>query len=250
MSRWFRHYAGMVRDDKLVRASIKSKQSIERVVWIWGAVLESAAEFDDEGRYEVEPEEIARFLRCKASAVESVLSALEGLGRITDGHVTTWSKRQFKSDKSNDRVTAYRAKKKVEGNVDVTLPERDGNPPETETETEVSVANATAAKPIEIVDPEKVMFDRGKAFLNTQGIAPGRSGPILGKWKRDHGAEAVIVALGKAQREGAIDPISFIEGCFKNGTDRNNGRAPARSTNGFLNACDEAEANLRTAANR
>ena len=43
MSRWFRHYAGMMRDDKLVRAAIKSKQSIERVLWIWGAVLESAA---------------------------------------------------------------------------------------------------------------------------------------------------------------------------------------------------------------
>lgn len=249
MSRWFRHYAGMVRDDKLVRASIKSKQSIERVVWIWGAVLESAAEFDDEGRYEVEPEEIARFLRCKASAVEAVLSALEGLGRIEGGHVTTWSKRQFKSDKSNDRVTAYRAKKKAEGNADVTLPERDGNPPETETETEVSVANATAAKSIEPVDPEKVMFDRGKAFLNTQGIAPGRSGPMLGKWKRDHGAEAVIVALGKAQREGAIDPISFIEGCLKNGKDRNNGRAPARQVDGFYDACSEAEANIWSAAN-
>ncbi len=68
MSRWFRHYAGMMRDDKLVRVSIKSKQSVERVCWVWCAILESAAEIDDSGRYEIEHEEIARFLRCPASS--------------------------------------------------------------------------------------------------------------------------------------------------------------------------------------
>jgi len=67
------------------------------------------------------------------------------------------------------------------------------------------------------VDPEKVMFDQGRKLLSAAGIAPGSAGQLLGKWKRDHGAEAVIVALGKAQREGAIDPRSFIEGCLRNG---------------------------------
>lgn len=59
------------------------------------------------------------------------------------------------------------------------------------------------------------MFDQGVAFLESNGVKPGRSRPMLGKWKRDHGAAAVIEALGKAQREGALDPISFIEGCFR-----------------------------------
>jgi hypothetical protein len=36
MSRWFRHYAGMMRDDKLVRVAIRSGQTIERVVWVYG----------------------------------------------------------------------------------------------------------------------------------------------------------------------------------------------------------------------
>jgi hypothetical protein len=77
------------------------------------------------------------------------------------------------------------------------------------------------------LDPEKVMFDSGKRLLADAGIPPSRAGPILGKWKREHGAEAVIVALGKAQREGAIDPVSFIEGCFRNGGSNGNrsGRA-------------------------
>jgi hypothetical protein len=50
VSRWFRHYAGMMRDDKLVRVAIRSGQAIERVCWIWGAILESAAEIDNGGK--------------------------------------------------------------------------------------------------------------------------------------------------------------------------------------------------------
>ena len=59
MSRWFRHYAGLARDDKLVRAAMKSKQPVERVVWVWCAILESAAEIDDGGRYELDHAECA-----------------------------------------------------------------------------------------------------------------------------------------------------------------------------------------------
>lgn len=67
-------------------------------------------------------------------------------------------------------------------------------------------------------DPEKIMFDSGRKLLGEAGLSPTAAGKLLGKWKGTHGAEAVIVALGKAQREGAIDPKSFIEGCLRNGT--------------------------------
>jgi len=93
-----------------------------------------------------------------------------------------------------------------------------------------SVADATAENPIEPsepVNPEKVMFDQGKRLLAESGIVNGKAGSLLGKWKRDHGAEAVIVALGKAQREGAIDPVSFIEGCFRNGKRPHHGKPSA-----------------------
>jgi hypothetical protein len=83
--------------------------------------------------------------------------------------------------------------------------------------SDADASAAAPATPVEPVDPEKVMFDQGRRLLADAGILNGKAGGILGKWKRDHGAEAVIVALGKAQREGAIDPISFIEGCFRNG---------------------------------
>ncbi|WP_404711504.1 hypothetical protein [Sphingomonas sp. MMS24-J13] len=67
-------------------------------------------------------------------------------------------------------------------------------------------ASGGAAPP----DPEKVMWDAGKRLLADAGIEAGKAGQMLGKWRRDFGAEALIVALGRAQREGAIDPISFI----------------------------------------
>lgn len=65
------------------------------------------------------------------------------------------------------------------------------------------------------IDPEKVMFDSGRKLLAAAGLSPAKAGSLLGKWRKDHGTEAVITALGRAQREGAIDPVAFIEGCFR-----------------------------------
>lgn len=64
-------------------------------------------------------------------------------------------------------------------------------------------------------DPVKVMFDNGRRLLSEAGVSHKQAGSLLGKWRGQHGTEAVISALGRAQREGAIDPVSFIEGCFK-----------------------------------
>lgn len=149
MSRWFRHYAGMMRDDKLVSAAIRAKQPVERVVWIWGAILESAAEIDDAGRYDVDPAEIAYFLRADQADVDAVLSALASAGRVADGAVVKWGNRQFSSDRSKDRVAAHRERKREErdrgngliekSNIDVTLHDRHRNAPETDTEIETDI---------------------------------------------------------------------------------------------------------------
>lgn len=67
------------------------------------------------------------------------------------------------------------------------------------------------------VDPEKILFDEGIRLLGAASITQAAARQLLGKWKRDHGAPAVITALGKAQREGAIDPKAFIEGALRHG---------------------------------
>ena len=60
------------------------------------------------------------------------------------------------------------------------------------------------------IDPEKVMFDGGIRLLTAVGKSSDQARSIIGKWKRDFSTPDVIAALGKAQREGAIDPVGFI----------------------------------------
>src|ERR1035437_4506737 len=107
MTRWYRHYAGLSRDEKLVRVAIKSKQTIERVVWVWGAILESAAEVNDNGRYDFDIGEASYFLRSDENDVGGIVDALENLGRIHEGYVIHWSDRQFQSDTSAERQKRY-----------------------------------------------------------------------------------------------------------------------------------------------
>lgn len=92
MSRWFRHYAGMMRDDKLVRAALRTKQPIERVVWVWGAILESAAEIDDAGRYDIDAGEIAYFLHADGVGIPDIIAAFDADGLTAEGCVAEWSK--------------------------------------------------------------------------------------------------------------------------------------------------------------
>jgi hypothetical protein len=157
VSRWFRHYAGMMRDDKLVRVAIRSGQTIERVAWIWGAILESAAEIDDGGRYDLDGPEIAYFLRADVADVERVLSELQSAGRCAEGRVVKWGDRQFTSDRSADRQRAFRERKRqsqLQGEAatdgvrdgNVTSPSRHGDAPETETETEKTEPKGSSKK--------------------------------------------------------------------------------------------------------
>ena len=65
------------------------------------------------------------------------------------------------------------------------------------------------------VDPAKLMFDSGVALLSAAGIKRAQARAMIGKWRKDHGAEAVIAAIGRAQREGAVDPVAFIVGALR-----------------------------------
>lgn len=146
MSRWFRHYAGMMRDEKLVAVAVRTKQPVERVVWVWGAILESAAEIDDGGRYELDCAEVAYFLRTDEADILAVETGLAAAGRVAEGVVIKWSDRQYQSDKSVARQAAYRERKRAERSHadaqpeprDVTppSPQRHVTPQETDTDTD------------------------------------------------------------------------------------------------------------------
>lgn len=158
MSRWFRHYAGMMRDDKLVRVAIRSGQTIERVVWVWGAILESASEIDDDGRFDFDAAEAGYFLRANEDDLRAIVSALGDVGRLSQDRVVKWGDRQFKSDRSAERQARYRERhrngdadgrkqdRSDTGDGKVTSPSRHRDAPETETETDSSEAKASSPR--------------------------------------------------------------------------------------------------------
>jgi hypothetical protein len=77
------------------------------------------------------------------------------------------------------------------------------------------VNNSVSKDTADFLDPAKVAFDSGIAMLRAAGKTEAAARKIVGKWKSDFGAEAVIVAIGKAKREDAADPVAFITGCLR-----------------------------------
>jgi hypothetical protein len=210
MSRWFRSYADKHRNPKVAQLSDADFR-------LWDQLMCIAAE--NEGL--IPPlEGLKSLLKRRLDHLSCAVERLVKDGLIDasgDGYSPhNWLKRQYKSDCSTDRVKRFR---NGGGNVSET-------PPDTETETDSSEANASAD--VQVIDPEAVMWRHGRLYLQSQGVPAERIGSLLGKWKKAHGSEAVIVALGKAQREGAIDPVSFITRCL--GTNKGRDYDPERIT--------------------
>lgn len=198
INRWFRFYPEALRNPKVLSLSDKEFR-------LWVRLLCIAAENDGElGPLDQLKLVLSTRLDHLSTGVERLVSAglIDPLARGYRPH--NWDKFQYKSDTSTDRVRRFRKRSE-------TLHETG---PDTEAETEVPEAKASGAD-VQVVDAETVMWRHGRLYLTANGVTEAKAGSVLGKWKREQGAEAVIVALGKAQREGAIDPISYIEGCFR-----------------------------------
>lgn len=197
MSRWFRHYAGMMRDEKLVRVAVKSKQPVERVVWVWGALLESAAEINDGGRYEFDPGEAAYFLRCDEPDLAGILACLEDSGRIGGGVVVRWGDRQYSSDAAAERQRRYRQRKAgsdvsdhngdrdSDAESDVTRPSRDGAVTAQETETELETDSEKTPAPVLVAeDGARDLFDEvWKAFPQNPTSIKAEARPLFDRLK-------------------------------------------------------------------
>lgn len=72
-----------------------------------------------------------------------------------------------------------------------------------------SEAKASGADP----DVAAVVFNRGLDWLQrTSGKSEGNCRSLLGKWRKSLGTdEALLAILGRAQREGVIEPVGWIE---------------------------------------
>lgn len=162
--------------------------------------------------------------------------ALHGWVKCDDGRLyhpvvaemamSAWAKRKaFKerSAKASSRRWASKkdgvddAKALLQGDdkESLTIPKGEGE------ERDNSVDKSTAAG---AVDPVKYMFDVGIAYLASCGLPEARSRPMLGKWNRDYGAVRVLEAIGAAQRQGVVDPVSWIEARWRAANDQGVGR--------------------------
>jgi len=216
MSRWFRHYAGMMRDEKLVRVAVKTRQPIERVIWVYGAMLESACEVQDGGRFDIDADEIAYFLRCESEDITAIVGGLEASGRTEGDIIPRWADRQFESDASRERVRKHRekkAKRPCNGDetlqpVTVTLQETET---ETETEREETLANANDAADAPPLSPvDEVWVHCLPELVALSGKAEGTVRKWIGKGLSKHSPVALRDAIRAAVAAKTGDPFAYV----------------------------------------
>ena len=259
MTRWYRHYAGLSRDEKLVRVAIKSKQTIERVVWVWGAILESAAEVNDNGRFDFDIGEASYFLRADEIDVGAIIDALGSLGRIHEGSVVHWGDRQFSSDSSAERQKRFRNKHKTahrhNSDDEVTDESRHGDAPYTETELETekdSEATASAAVPSspiakpKYIDAKHELWGEGKPMLLDLGVSQSRCGALIGQWCKESGDDyaGVLDAIARAREFKPMNPIPWIVQALPKSSKRKGNGNGQRGKRTIFDVIDSAQERL------
>lgn len=158
MSRWFRHYAGMMSDPKFGGVARFCKRSRAEVLFVWGCLLESASEYDS-AVYSWDADAMAELLGIETEEAQAIHDGLAAKGLIADGRIGSWDKRQFTSDDSKERVKAHRKRKKAvtgqPANTNVTGCNGDVTAPEAETDTDTDTT--TIAKALVVVAPKSAL---------------------------------------------------------------------------------------------
>lgn len=133
MSRWYRAYAGTVSDAKIGEAGLVAECSRSVCIAVWHALLESAAETNDAGRFDTTARRVAAILGEPVATIDRVLAAFDEIGLKSGNVIAAWRKRQYESDNSTERSRQHRERQR---NADATLRNADASPPETDTETD------------------------------------------------------------------------------------------------------------------
>ncbi|WP_062180635.1 hypothetical protein [Sphingopyxis sp. C-1] len=204
-ARWFRFYADAMRHPKVAKLP-------DQTFRLWVELLCVAAENDghippaDDLKHMLKRrlDHLLRGLQDLLKA--SLIDPLE-VGYRPHG----WDKRQYKSDVSTDRVRKHRTK----GNVSETAPD-------TEAETELPIPNGIGAAP----DADKLFWENAKAYLAPHSKDPGKQ---IGKWIKDCGGDkaAVARAIGEAQVNRVVDPVSYISRLIHRQKEGNDGKVDA-----------------------
>lgn len=216
MTRWYRAYAGTVKDDKLAEAAIVAGCSRSVAIAVWHALLESAAETDDGGRFETTSRRVAAILGEPTAVIEATFAAMVEIGMIDGDAIAAWKRRQFESDSSTERSRKHREAKRnaapIQSNGDATLQGRSATPPDTETESEkiLPVSNSSTTNVRSVGKPTRPPpADSFEEFWKTyphRGEASDPKKPAKEKFERavKRGAEPAAIIAG-AKRFAEIE---------------------------------------------
>ncbi len=220
MTDWLRLWHDMPTDPKWRVIARKSGQPLPCVIALYTLMLTTASAADDRGNItSLTDEDAAAALDMDEDDIARIRDAMQG--RVTDGErLTGWDRRQPKRERENDlstqRVKEHRHRSKYGSAVDETpcnAMQRQETPRVEESREDIPLSNDNGGQAA--LDPVKAMFDGGVALITESGKSPQQARSWLAKARKEHGTEAVIVAVGRAKREGAIDPVSFMEGCLR-----------------------------------
>lgn len=213
MSGWYAVKRGLLEHDLFAPKGEWSRA--EAWLWMMDNACFAPTKIDIGGKPYVVPRGALcysrRFLSAKwrwsRKAVDTFLSALERHGTVTLGVAKTGtgtkSKRSLITLCNYEKYQSVGAKTEPKGGQKGAKEEQGDNIPVGKG------ADAPSA------DPAKLMFDSGIALLTEGGTKESHARSMIGKWRKDHGTAAVIEAISRAKREGAIDPLEFITGIFK-----------------------------------
>ena len=209
MTRWYRAYAGTIKDDKLAEAAVVAGCSRSVVIATWHAILESAAETAGGGRFDTTSRRVAAALGEPASVIEAVFNAMQEIGLVSGSEIPAWKRRQYESDNSTERSRRHR---ETARNGNATLQGRCATPPYTETDTDTDtkterkidnpISLSKAAREIEPARPV------AKPFPSDGSIQYGDFAEISRKAKPGVDPDVVAQAFRRFCK-GADPPIPF-----------------------------------------
>ena len=130
---WFRWYQGTCADPKLGSIARRAGTSRERVIATWAMILESATDTADHGRFRIDADGIADVLNCDTVSISAILAIMQEVGMLSGGVAVAFSRRNFDSDCSTERVRKHRERSR---NGVETFQDRDVTAPEAEAEAE------------------------------------------------------------------------------------------------------------------
>jgi hypothetical protein len=222
----------MMRDEKLVAAAIRSKQPVHLVVWVWGAILESAAERDEDGLFELDAGEAAYFLRTDEADIRAVLDALANAGRLAEGRVVKWGDRQYQSDKSAERQARYRERRRPT--------QRDGDDKQTSRDGAVTAQEAETEAETKVEDqPQVSAITRGRADLDRLEIELRKAAGLESAASPGLLSLAPVIGLLDGGHDLQLDVLPTIRAVAKRM------KRPAASWDYFTEPIKEASAKRR-----